>query len=117
MKLLVVAAAKATRTPGAVLPGMVIVTSSAVPVVLTRMLALPVIVRPLTPTRLTTPSATSAWPPFSATSPIRAFVSSTPMASGLRSPLPSRAGPRPRKSEIPSPAKACALDVPTVIVW
>ena len=49
-----------TATPGSVLPGISIVVSHALAVVLTRTLVVPVIVTPGTPIRLTVPDATSA---------------------------------------------------------
>jgi hypothetical protein len=51
-------------------------------------------------------------------SPIRASLSRTPTASGLSAPLASFAGPRPRKTSRPVPAKTCAATsaLPILIV-
>ena len=78
------------------------------PVVLTRAETVPVRVTPATPMMLTVPEAVSAHVEPIRIRPIRPLVSSTPVASGLVSPVSSLAGPRPRKMVSPSPANTWA---------
>ena len=96
-----------TATGGAP-PGISSDSSMTRPVVLTRAETVPVRVTPATPMMLTVPEAVSAHVEPIRIRPIRPFVSSTPVASGLVSPVSSLAGPRPRKMVSPSPANTCA---------
>jgi hypothetical protein len=114
-RLTTAALVNVTATGSAVLPGIARLSSTALPVVLTLTLTVPVTVTPEMPTRLTVPSADSAYVPPIWMSPTRPSESRTPVASGFGAPLARRDGPWPRKIERWSPANTLAA-VPSASV-
>ena len=103
------AVSKTTATGSALLPSITSDSLIAIPVVLTATTAVPEMVTPSIPMNCTVPTAWSAYSSpvlvSTLTRPIVASVRSTPVASGLMSPLSRRAGPSPRKISRLVPAK------------